>query len=126
MKYFKDKNNEVFAYDDEQIKMGLADDKTEITEAEKDELTYVAPTAEQLLQQAKAEGEIYSLNGTDYKVPFMKDDADGLLQVKAAFDLGVGSTNIHFTNGTVMPITAAEFMDFAIWFVNKRNSFFME
>lgn len=77
-------------------------------------------------KNVKTVGEIYSLNGTDYKVPFMKDDADGLLQVKAAFDLGVRSTNIHFTNGTVMPITATEFMDFAIWFVNKRNSFFME
>lgn len=72
----------------------------------------------------KTEGEIYTLNEVDYQVPFMKDDADGLMQVNAAFQLGVTDTVIHFTNGVKMPITAAEFQDFATWFVTKRNSFF--
>ncbi len=72
----------------------------------------------------KADGDIYALNGEDYQVPFMKDDADGLMQVNAAFQLGIADTVIYFTNGTKMPITAAEFTDFATWFVTKRNSFF--
>jgi len=78
-----------------------------------------------LLQGAKQNGEAYLLNGEDYRVPFMKDDADGVMQVKAAFDLGLTDTVIHFTNGTKMPITATEFRDFVVWFVTKRNSFFM-
>ena len=81
--------------------------------------------AEQELKQAKYDGEVYTLNDVDYLVPFMKDDADGLLQVKAAFDLGVTDTVIYFTNGTKMPIKNTEFEAFAIWFVGKRNSFFV-
>ena len=73
----------------------------------------------------KTNGELYTLGGVEYQVPFMKDDADGLLQVKSAFDMGVLSTNIHFTNGTIMPITSTEFAAFAMWFVEKRNSFFV-
>lgn len=73
----------------------------------------------------KANGEVYTLNGVDYQVPFMKDDADGLMQVNAAFQLGITETVIYFTNGTKMPITAAEFEAFAVWFVTKRNSFFV-
>ncbi len=73
---------------------------------------------------AKAGGEVYPLNGVDYQVPFRKDDADGLMQANAAFTLGLTETVIHFTNGVKMPITAAEFQDFATWFVTKRNEFF--
>ena len=83
-------------------------------------------TEEQLLQKAKAEGEVYTLNGVDYKVSFMKDDADGLMQVSMAFQLGLTNTVIHFENGTKMPIKSTEFEPFAIWFVGKRNSFFVE
>jgi len=74
----------------------------------------------------KNTGDVYTLNDVDYKVPFMKDDADGLMQVKTAFDLGIVNTVIHFTNGTKMPIKSTEFEAFAIWFVGKRNSFFVE
>lgn len=120
MNYFKDKNNKVFAYDNEQIEQGFGKDLTSITEEEMKTLTYVEPVI-----NPKAEGEIYTLNDVDYQVPFMKDDADGLLQVKSAFDLGVNYTVIHFTNGTKIPIASSEFIEFAIWFVNKRNSFFV-
>lgn len=78
----------------------------------------------EILQDSKQNGEIYSLNGIDYKVPFMKDDGDALMQVKAAFDFGETSTKIKFTNGTIMPITSVDFMSFAAWFVTKRNKFF--
>jgi len=74
----------------------------------------------------KSEGEIYTLNDIDYKVSFMKDDADGMMQVSMAFQLGLTETVIHFENGTKMPIKNTEFEPFAIWFVGKRNSFFVE
>ena len=74
---------------------------------------------------AMLEGDVYTLNGIDYKVSFTKDDGDGLMQVKAAFELGLTATTIHFANGTNMPITAAEFLPFAEWFVTKRNEFFV-
>ena len=120
MNYFKNNNNEIFAYDNEQVAQGYGKDLVPITEEEMKILTYVAP-----IINPKAEGEVYTLNGVDYQVPFMKDDADGVLQVKSAFDLGVTNTIIHFTNGTKMPITSSEFMEFAVWFANKRNSFFV-
>lgn len=73
----------------------------------------------------KTEGEIYTINGIDYQVPFMKDDADGVMQVNAAFQLGINETVIYFTNGTKMPITDVEFQEFVIWFVTRRNEFFL-
>ena len=70
-------------------------------------------------------GVPYPLDGVEYQLSFTSDDGNGLLQVKAAFELGLTSTTIHFENGTKMPITAAEFGAFAAWFVNKRNEFFV-
>ncbi len=78
----------------------------------------------------KSDAEIRSESmrkGADYngyQISFTADDGNGVLQVKAAFDLGLTKTNIHFANGTVMPITATEFSEFALWFVEQRNSFF--
>ena len=68
------------------------------------------------------------LEGVDYngfQISFTKDDGDGLVQVKSAFELGLTSTTIHFENGTKMPITSAEFGAFAEWFAQKRNEFFV-
>ena len=121
MNYFKNNNNEIFAYDDNQIKQGYGKDLTGITEEEMKTLTYVEP-----IINPKLEGEVYNLNNVDYKVSFMKDDADGLMQVSMAFQLGLTETIIHFENGTKMPIKNTEFEPFAIWFVGKRNSFFVE
>jgi hypothetical protein len=84
-----------------------------------------AEAARKLILEAKSTGEVYSLNGADYQIPFKKDDADGLLQVKAAFDSGLlTETVIYFTNETKMPITSEEFDAFVAWFVPKRNAFF--
>ena len=105
------------------IKQWLAEGNTPEPEFTEEELSQME--AERLALEAKSVGDIYTLNNVDYQVPFMKDDADGLLQVKEAFNLGINETVIHFTNGTKMPITADEFMDFAVWFVEKRNSFFI-
>lgn len=57
MKYFKNTNNEIFAYDDEQIKQGYGKDLTPITEGEKNNL--LKPTQEQILQQQIAEAKSY-------------------------------------------------------------------
>ena len=75
------------------------------------------------IRLAKVNGEYY--NNTEYKIPFTSNDALAVLQVKSAFEIGVTSTNIEFTNGTVMPIDHTEFQEFAVWFVNKRNDFFI-
>lgn len=134
MMYFKNTDNEIFAYDDEQIKQGYGKGLISITEEEKDLI--LAPTAEQLLEQQIAEdklareqlmltGDTYSLNGIDYQISFTKDDGDGLVQVKSAFELGLANTVIVFENGTKLPITASEFITFASWFVTKRNEFFV-
>lgn len=92
--------------------------------------------AEQELARAKAQakaeratammnGASYALGGKDYQISFTSDDGNGLVQVRAAFDLGVEATTIYFDNGTRMPISAAEFGAFAAWFVTKRNEFFV-
>lgn len=53
MHYFKDSQNQIFAYDDKQVAQGCGEDLTPITEAEKDFL--LAPTPEQLKQQRISE-----------------------------------------------------------------------
>jgi len=52
MNYFKDKNNQIFAYTDEDVANGYGADLTAITKTEKDEL--LAPTAEQAKAQTMA------------------------------------------------------------------------
>lgn len=49
MNYFKNTNNEIFAYDDEQIKKGYGKDLTPITEDEKDAI--LAPSPEKIEKQ---------------------------------------------------------------------------
>lgn len=70
-------------------------------------------------------GAVYTIDGKDYIISFTKDDGDGLTQVKSAFDIGLSATTIHFENGTKLPITGEEFLPFSLWFVNKRNEFFL-
>ena len=73
--------------------------------------------------KAKATGELYANSGVI--VPFKNEDALALLQVKAAFEMGVPATVIEFSNGSKLPMTAPEFQAFALWFVAKRNAFFI-
>lgn len=83
------------------------------------------------LEQSKARdeamlaGAIYTVNNEDYQISFTKEDGDGLVQVKSAFELGLTQTTIHFSNGTKMPISSSELSAFALWFLNKRNEFFL-
>ena len=76
-------------------------------------------------EKSKEIGETYTLNNVDYVVSFMKNDADGMMQVSMAFQLGLTETIINFENGTKMPIKSTEFEEFALWFVGKRNSYFV-
>lgn len=55
MNYFKNKKNEVFAYDDEQVNQGYGKDLTAITEEEMQELTKYIPTQEEINAQKLAE-----------------------------------------------------------------------
>lgn len=67
----------------------------------------------------------YGLDYNGYMIPFKNEDAMAMLQVKAAFEMGLTSTNIEFSNGTIMPMTATDFAAFALWFVEKRNGYFV-
>lgn len=49
MNYFRDENNKVFAYDDEQVAQGYGKDLTPIAEAEKDAI--LAPSPEEVEKQ---------------------------------------------------------------------------
>ena len=114
----------------ELIKLWLAEGNTPEPEFSEEELEAIAEeqtniAAKEQRAAAMLEGDIYPLAGVDYRVSFTKDDGDGLMQVKSAFELGLASTIIYFANGAKMPITAEEFEAFAVWFVNKRNEFFV-
>jgi hypothetical protein len=67
MKMFQDYEGVVFAYDEQQVAMGLADDKTEMTAEEVEAHVNPAPPVEQLLQQQQYEARAY-LNSTDWYV----------------------------------------------------------
>lgn len=51
MNYYKDSNGAVFAYDDEQVSAGLADDKTPMTPEEVEAHINPPPTPEQVFQR---------------------------------------------------------------------------
>ena len=84
------------------------------------ELKPIVKTPDELRDEAMLQGAEY--NG--YQISFTKDDGDGIMQVKIAFELGLTETIIHFDCGTKMPIRVEDFMEFALWFVVERNKFF--
>lgn len=68
------------------------------------------------------------LTGVDYQgsmISLTEVDGNGMLQVKAAFEMGLAATTIHFKNGTKLAMTATAFPAFALWFVTERNRFFV-
>ena len=79
--------------------------------------------ADKALRDAKNIGQPYADGGDN--ISFTSADAIGLLQVKTAFELDITSTNIKFSNGTVLPMTNTEFEAFDIWFTKKQNAFFI-
>lgn len=148
MKYYINKNKELFGVEQEQeflVKSdwveciaqkdglpyskynadGTPDSEAIQAEQEANELAYNIEEAKRTRINAMLAGATYSLNNEDYQISFTKEDGDGLVQVKSAFELGLTQTTIHFSNSTKMPISSSEFPAFALWFVNKRNEFFL-
>lgn len=131
MKHYLNSKNEIFGYESDKEMLEYA--KEVLTPITDEELAILqAPTPEQLAQQAKQEADRLRdeamLAGKEYNgqlVSLTKDDGDGLLQVKAGFELGLTETVINFKNGTKLPIKASEFLSFAQWFVTERNRFFV-
>ena len=77
----------------ELIKLWISEGNTPEPEFSEEELEAIAKeqaNSEAKEQRAAAmlEGDIYPLAGVDYRVSFTKDDGDGLMQVKSAFELG--------------------------------------
>lgn len=134
MKYYK-QNNEVFAYELDGSQDPLIGNKEPMTDEEVERFKNPPKTEAQIeaeqLAQAKEDrkalmlqGKPYTLNSKEYQISFTKDDGDGIVQVQIGFSLGLPSTIIHFDSGAEVPITADEFLPFALWFVENRNSFF--
>lgn len=126
MRYYKNANGNIFAYDDTQL--DLVGDKMELTAQEVEAHINPPKTAEQLAQEASQLRDQAMLTGIDYQgsmISLTDVDGNGMLQVKAAFEMGLPSTTIHFKNGTKLAMTAADFSAFALWFVTERNRFFV-
>lgn len=81
---------------------------------------------ERLKDEAKKVGKLYLLNGKEYIVPLDKDAQDAVTAITVAHIASLFmSTTMEFSNGVKMPITSADWMAFAQWFVTERNRFFV-
>jgi len=89
--------------------------------------------ADILKSEAKKAGKPYIMNGSEYIVPLDKDAQDTVTAITTGYIAAVVTSTLNentintimeFTNGTFMPITTADWMAFATWFKNERNSFF--
>ena len=67
MKYYKDKDNNVFAYEDDGSQDDFIGDKVSMTDAEIEAHINPPKTEEQLLKEVKEEAQSY-LNNTDWYV----------------------------------------------------------
>lgn len=64
--------------------------------------------------------------GDVYKVSLTNDDANGLIQVKTAFEMGISETNFYFENGTIVPLKSIDDLLHLGQFVSiERNKFFL-
>lgn len=128
MKHYIDKKGQIFAYEADGSQDHLIGDKVAMTAEEVDAHINPPKTAEQLAQEASILRDQAMLTGIDYQgsmISLTDVDGNGMLQVKAAFEMGLPSTTIHFKNGTKLAMTAADFPAFALWFVTERNRFFV-
>lgn len=126
-KLYKDVDGVIYEYEADGSQDSLIGDKVALTATEIEAIINPPKTPEQLLQEASKlrdeamlKGFVY--NGMDISVT--KDDGDGMVQVKASFELGLTSTVIHFSNGSKLPMSAEEFPAFALQFVTERGKFF--
>ena len=67
-----------------------------------------------------------NLENEVYKVSLTNDDANGLIQVKTAFEMGISETNFYFENGTVVSLKSIDDLLHLGQFVSiERNKFFL-
>jgi len=79
------------------------------------------------VSKLKKEGIPYNINGVTYLIPIKNEDAIGLMQVKNAFELGITSTIMNFSNGVKLPINnKTELQKLLSWFSEKRNLVFTD
>lgn len=69
MKHYKNTNNEVFGFEDDQLHL-VTPDMVEMTDAEFHEFCNPTLTPEQLAEQAKSEAQAY-LASTDWVEPYL-------------------------------------------------------
>lgn len=81
MKYFR-KDNQVYAYDDEQISQGYGKDMTPMTDEEVELHINPPKTAEQLKAEAKAEALAYLASTDWYIVRFIDSGVEVPQEVK--------------------------------------------
>lgn len=127
MKYYKDNQGNVFAYELDGSQDYLIRDKVKMTDKEVQLHLNPPKTQEQLNIEASKVRDEAMLKGFEYNgmdISVTKDDGDGMVQVKASFELGLPSTVIHFSNGSKLPMSAEEFPAFALQFVTERGKFF--
>ena len=92
-------------------------------------------TKKELLKQSETKAiydkkyvgiEYTNLNDEVYKVSLTNDDANGLIQVKTAFEMGITETNFYFENGTVVPLKSVDDLLHLGQFISiERNKFFL-
>ena len=99
MKYFKDKNNQIYAQDEKDISNFKKPEWVEISKKEADEILNPAPSAEQLKQKELAELEEQIketegcirhaiLIGNDAVLPELREEYKELLAEKQALEKG--------------------------------------
>ena len=70
--------------------------------------------------------EYTNLSDEVYIVSLTNDDANGLIQVKTAFEFGITETNFKCSNGIVVPINSLEdLIHLGEFVVTERNKFFV-
>ena len=113
MKYYK-LNNEIYAYDEEQVAIGLADDKTELT-AEELELHLNPPKTAQQLQAEAKQAKQLALNSitvttTSGKVFDGKDlDQQRMMSAIMSADVvGITETYWKLADNSVAMVTLLE------------------
>lgn len=126
-KLYKDVDGVIYEYEADGSQDSLIGDKVALTATEIEAIINPPKTPEQLLQEASKLRDDGMLIGADYQgsmISLTDVDGNGVLQVKAAFEMGLTATTIHFKNGTKLPMAAADFPTFALWFVTERGKFF--
>ena len=101
MKYFKDKNNQIYALDEKDISNFKKPEWVEISKKEADEILNPAPSVDQLKQKELAELEAQIketegyirhaiLIGNDSVLPELREEYKGLLSEKEKLQKEVG------------------------------------